>query len=343
MHKTVIGRKLDAGKIIAPLVSGHVKRCLLVTNTKVGKLYAKSVAGSLEKRGIETHIAILPDGERYKNLKSLEKLYSAAVKNGITRKCFAVALGGGVVGDITGFFAATFLRGIDFIQIPTSLLAMVDASIGGKTGVDLKEGKNLAGAFKMPLAVIIDTDFLRTLPEEEMKNGFGEIVKYALLDEKFNKFLSPRATGIKSPSKKFLTDVIKKAVKIKEDIVRKDYREGNARRVLNLGHTIGHAAETASGYRNVKHGEAVASGMIDAVDLSFFLGLCGAAERAETLSLIKRAGFEKINIDGKKLLKLILSDKKVIDREPVFVLLKGAGKPVVKEVPVKVLKKWLKH
>ncbi|MCD6311790.1 MAG: 3-dehydroquinate synthase, partial [Elusimicrobia bacterium] len=222
MHKTVIGRKLDAGKIISPLVRSHVPRCLLVTNTKVGKLYAKSVSGSLKKRGIETHIVVLPDGERYKNLKSLEKLYSAAVKNGITRKCFAVALGGGVVGDITGFFAATFLRGIDFIQLPTSLLAMVDASIGGKTGVDLKEGKNLAGAFKMPLAVIIDTNFLGTLPKKEMKTGFGEIVKYALIDKNFNKFLSPRAAKIKSPTEKFLDEVIKKSVKIKEDIVRKD-------------------------------------------------------------------------------------------------------------------------
>ena len=318
-------------------------RCLLVTNAKVGKLYAKRVSDSLKKRGIEARIVVLPDGERYKNLKSLEKLYSAAVKNGITRKCFAVALGGGVIGDITGFFAATYLRGIDFIQVPTSLLAMVDASIGGKTGVDLKEGKNLAGAFKMPRAVIIDTDFLRTLPSEEMKNGFGEIVKYALLDKEFNKFLSSRANKIKSPDGKFLTDVIKKSVKIKEDIVKKDYLEGGLRRVLNFGHTFGHAIETASSYRLVKHGEAVASGMIDAVELSFFLGLCEASEREKALALIDSAGFGKINIDAAKLLKLILSDKKVIDREPVFVLFKGAGKPVVKEVPVKVLKKWLKH
>ncbi len=343
MHKTVIGRKLDVGKIVSPLLRDHVRRCLLVTNTKVGKLYAKRVSNSLKKRGIDVHIAVLRDGERYKNLKSLEKLYSAAVKKGITRKCFALALGGGVVGDITGFFAATFLRGIDFIQVPTSLLAMVDASIGGKTGVDLKEGKNLAGAFKMPLAVIISTDFLSTLPAEEMRNGFGEIVKYALLDKNFNKFLSSRADKIKSPDGKFLTDVIKRSVKIKEDIVKKDYREGGLRRVLNLGHTMGHAIETASSYRLVKHGEAVASGMIDAVELSFFLGLCPETEREKALSLIKRAGFRKIKIDAAKLLKFVLSDKKVIDREPVFVLLKGAGKTVVKEVPVKVLKKWLKH
>ncbi|MDO9513551.1 MAG: 3-dehydroquinate synthase, partial [Elusimicrobiota bacterium] len=343
MHKTVIGEKLDMGKIVFPLVRNHVKRCLLVTNTKVGKLYAKSVGDCLKKRGIETRTVILPDGERYKNLKTLEKLYSAAVKNLITRKCFAVALGGGVVGDITGFFAATFMRGIDFIQIPTSLLAMVDASIGGKTGVDLKEGKNLAGAFKMPLAVIIDTAFLGTLPAEEMRNGFGEIVKYALLDEKFYGFLSPRADEIRSPGSKFLTDVIKKSVKIKEDIVRRDYLEGGPRRVLNLGHTFGHAIETALAYRNISHGEAVASGMIDAVDLSFYLRLCGKDEREKALSLITRAGFQKIKIDNGKLLKLIMADKKVIDRNPVFVLIKGAGKPLVKEVPVKVLQKWLKH
>jgi len=343
MHKTVLGEKLDIGKIVLPLAGNHVKRCLLVTNTKVGKLYAKSVSASLKKRGIDARTVILPDGERYKNLKSLEKLYSAAVKNGITRKCFAVALGGGVTGDITGFFAATFMRGIDFVQVPTTLLAMVDASIGGKTGVDLKEGKNLAGAFKMPLAVIIDTTFLGTLPKKEMRNGFGEVVKYALLDKKFYGFLAPRAGEIKSPGRAFLNEAVRRSVRIKESVVRRDFREGGLRKILNLGHTFAHALETSSGYRNISHGEAVGSGMIDAVELSSYLGLCGQDAAAKALSLIESAGFRRIKIDGKTLLKLIMSDKKVIDRNPVFVLLKGPGEALVKELPVKALKKWLKH
>lgn len=155
-NRTFIGKNLDAGKIVLQAVSAHTKRCLLITNTTVGKLYLNKVKRSLEKQGITVQVAVLPDGERYKNLHQVERLYKAALKARITIKCFALALGGGVIGDTAGFFAATFLRGIDIIQIPTTLLAMVDASLGGKTGVDLPEGKNLVGAFKMPLAVIMD-------------------------------------------------------------------------------------------------------------------------------------------------------------------------------------------
>jgi len=342
-NRTFIGKNLDAGKIISRIASGCTKRCLLITNTTVGKLYLNKVKRSLEKRGITVIAAVLPDGERYKTLYQVERLYKMALKARITRKCFAVALGGGVIGDTAGFFAATFLRGIDIIQIPTTLLAMVDASLGGKTGVDLPEGKNLVGAFKMPLAVIMDVKFLRTLPVREMKNGLAEIVKYGILEKSFFGFLDKNMDGIKKGSEKILLETIRKSAAIKMDIVKKDFRESGLRRILNLGHTIGHAIETLSGYKKIRHGEAVASGMIEEIMLSNFMKKCPEKVMTKAISLIVRAGFKRIKFDRKKVLGLIQLDKKVIDKKPVFILVNGIGCPIPREVPLSVLKRFYKN
>ncbi|MFH1958245.1 MAG: 3-dehydroquinate synthase [bacterium] len=342
-NRTFIGKNLDAGKIVLRVVRSHTKRCLLITNTTVGKLHLKKVKRSLEKQGIKVLAAILPDGERYKNLYRVERLYKAALRARITRKCFAVALGGGVVGDTAGFFAATFLRGIDFIQIPTTLLAMVDASLGGKTGVDLPEGKNLVGAFKMPLAVIMDVKFLRTLPPREMKNGLAEVVKYGILNKSFFGFLEKNMDGIKKGSEKIILETIRKSAAIKMEIVKKDFRESGLRMILNLGHTIGHAIETLSGYGKMKHGEAVASGMIEEIMLSNFIKKCPEKVMVKAISLIIKAGFKRLKFNREKVLNLIQTDKKVIDKKPVFILIDGIGHPVPGEVPLNVLKQFYKH
>ncbi len=338
-----IGKNLDVGKIVLRVVRSHTKRCLLVTNATVGRLHLKEVKRSLEKRGIKVLAAILPDGERYKNLRRVERLYKAALKAQITRRCFAVALGGGVVGDTAGFFAATFMRGIDFIQIPTTLLAMVDASLGGKTGVDLPEGKNLVGAFKKPLAVITDVKFLRTLPPREMKNGLAEIVKYGILEKSFFGFLEKNMDGIKKGREKIILETIRKSAMIKMKIVNADFRESGLRMILNLGHTVGHAIETLSGYKKIKHGEAVASGMIEEIMLSNFMKKCSEKVMNKAILLITNAGFERIKFDRKKVLALIQTDKKVIDKKPVFILIKGIGRPFPGEVPLNVLKHFYKN
>ncbi len=341
MSEIRIGKDLDIGKIAASSASKLTKRCLIVSNTRVAPLYLGKVAKSLEKNGITPYFEILPDGERHKNLSSVRKLYKSAVKNLITRNCFAVSLGGGVIGDITGFFAATFMRGIEFIQIPTTLLAMVDAAIGGKTGVDIPEGKNLVGAFKKPLAVIEDVSFLKTLPPREMKNGLAEIVKYAFLDRKFFGTLSNDLDAIRNKDEKKLVTLIRRSVAIKNDIVKKDFREAGLRRVLNLGHTIGHAIEAASGYR-IRHGEAVASGIVYETLLGNFLGFCSASVKASVVEFVGKAGFSPVKPDWGKIVSFIKRDKKVIDRNPVFVFIESIGRVVVREVELRNFEKWVK-
>ncbi|MCD6413957.1 MAG: 3-dehydroquinate synthase [Elusimicrobia bacterium] len=341
MYKIAIGKNLDIGNIVAPIAANLTKRCFLVTNSKVAPLYLKKVAGSLKKRGISVVSEILPDGEKYKNLNFVKRLYGSAVRNSITRKCFAVALGGGVIGDLTGFFAATFMRGIEFVQIPTTLLAMVDASIGGKTGVDIPEGKNLVGAFKNPLAVIEDVSFLKTLPPREMKNGLAEIVKYAFLDRKFFGILASKLDRVKRGDEGDLTGIILRSVQIKTEVVRKDFREAGLRRILNLGHTIGHAIEAASGYR-IRHGEAVASGIVYETDFGNFLGICSDSVRKTVIEFVREAGFRPVEPDWGKIAGFIKTDKKVIDRKPVFVFIERIGTVKIREVFWRDFEKWVK-
>ena len=245
-----LGREIDFGKF------PKAKAVALVTDSNVDRLYGDAAVRRLEESsGLRVERIVFPAGEKSKTLETYAELVRGFAALGLARSDFAVALGGGVVGDVTGFAAATYMRGIGVVQVPTTLLAMVDSSIGGKTGVDVPEGKNLVGAFHMPAQVVRSTAFLGTLPEREMRNGFAEMIKTAILfDPGLFASLSPR------PGLDALAPLVERCARWKERIVAEDFREGGRRKLLNLGHTFGHAIESASGFR-LSHGEAVAVGM----------------------------------------------------------------------------------
>ena len=245
-----LGIEIDLGKF------PRAKTVALVTDSNVDRLYGDAAVRRLEESsGLRVERIVFPAGEKSKTFETYFELVRGFAALGLTRSDFAVALGGGVVGDLTGFAAATYMRGIGVVQVPTTLLAMVDSSIGGKTGVDIPEGKNLVGAFHMPAQVVRNVAFLETLPEREMKNGFAEMIKTAILfDPELFASLSPR------PGLAALATLVERCARWKEKIVAEDFREGGRRKLLNLGHTFGHAIESASEFR-ISHGEAVAVGM----------------------------------------------------------------------------------
>jgi len=243
----------NAGEYIRPLTKAV--RAVIISDTNVSPIYSERVKNSLEKSGFETSVFVFEAGESSKRLSTIEKMYTHLFEHNITRTDIIVALGGGVTGDMAGFAAATYLRGIDFVQIPTSLLAQVDSSVGGKTAVDLPAGKNLVGAFWQPILVLIDSDTLNTLPEKFFKDGLGEVVKYGCIRSKslFERLENENA-------KDFIDDIIFECVSIKRDVVERDERDTGERAILNFGHTLGHALEKLNGYTNLTHGEAVAAG-----------------------------------------------------------------------------------
>ena len=262
------------------------RRAIVVTVPPVGRRYAAPVLRSLRDAGVSASRIDVPDGDASKSLRQTAKLYQALLAHGADRTSALVALGGGVVGDLTGFAAATFLRGIPFVQVPTTLLAMVDASVGGKTGVNLPEGKNLVGAFHQPRLVAIDTDTLRSLPPRELSAGFAEIVKHAAIwDAELFAQLEREADALRALDPEVLIPVIERNVRIKAEVVSRDEREAGLRMLLNFGHTIAHALEAMYGYRNLLHGEAVAIGMVYAAGRSEALGLApdGTAQRLRCL------------------------------------------------------------
>ncbi|MCK9582446.1 MAG: 3-dehydroquinate synthase [Endomicrobiales bacterium] len=276
-YPIIIGADLaQSGELLKKILKIRVqaRRVLIVTNKLVAGLYLASVENSLKKSGFLVSSAIILDGESYKTLKTVKKLYASAVENGLDRTSLVVALGGGVVGDITGFFAATYMRGIEIVQIPTTLLAMVDSSIGGKTGVDLKEGKNLVGAFHQPKAVLIDTKVLTTLPLRQLRNGMAEVIKYSLLENgNLFDFLQKNVDLECVFKDRVLEKIIFECASIKARIVSADeYEKTGLRQKLNLGHTFAHTIETVCGYKGLLHGEAVAFGIILACHLSMLLG-----------------------------------------------------------------------
>ncbi len=245
----------DCGKYIKKLSSA--KKVTVITDSNVAKLYLQKVVNSLEKEGFEVKSHIFSAGEESKNLNSISAMYNTLAEFRMTRKDIIVALGGGVTGDMAGFAAASYLRGINFVQIPTSLLAQVDSSVGGKTGVDLPHGKNLVGAFHQPIAVLIDPDTLKTLPDAYFCDGMAEVIKYGCIkDEKFFDRLC------KEDARKHIEDVIETCVSIKRDVVSRDERESGERMLLNFGHTLGHAIEKIYNFKGISHGMAVAVGMV---------------------------------------------------------------------------------
>jgi len=244
-------------------------RALVITDSNVDPLYGPACEEKLRARGIAVRRAVVPAGEPSKSLESAKRLYAAALEAELDRDAVIVALGGGMVGDLAGFVAATFLRGIRFIQVPTTLLAMVDSSIGGKTGVDLEQGKNLVGAFHQPGGVAADLTTLGTLPEREYASGLAEVVKYGVIwDARFFGRLEANASKLRNRDREFLEEVVARCCEIKAEIVAVDERESGVRAILNFGHTFAHALEQTSGYSRWLHGEAVAAGMVYAAELS---------------------------------------------------------------------------
>lgn len=309
------------------------KKIFFVSDSNVAPLYLKKIEALLKKQNFNVQSYVFKAGEESKNLKTLSDIYNYALKVGVDRKFTVVALGGGVVGDTAGFFAATYMRGIKLIQIPTSLLAMVDSSIGGKTGVNVEGGKNIAGAFYQPKFVYINTEFLKTLDCQNIKNGMGEIVKYAVtfskdFYNKLNKIFENSVVMTKD-----FEQIIYQCCKFKALIVEKDEKEvSGVRELLNFGHTFAHALETITKYKKFFHGEAVAIGMLFVATLAERTKFCTTKTKEEIYKIVENAGFcSKVGLkktDAKKLLELMKKDKKSISKTVRFVLPKQTGKAV---------------
>jgi 3-dehydroquinate synthase len=316
----------------AALVNGHVaaRDVMIVTNETVGPLYRSPLEGALA--GKRVRAVTLPDGEQFKTLATLGRVLDALVEARFNRDACVVALGGGVVGDLAGFAAACYQRGVDFVQVPTTLLAQVDSSVGGKTGVNHPGGKNLIGAFHQPRAVLTDLETLRTLPPRELRAGLAEVIKYGLIDDpSFLGWLEHNVAALLALDADALAHAVRRSCEIKARIVASDEREQGVRALLNLGHTFGHAIEAAAGYGEWLHGEAVAAGMLLASDLSARLGWIEAADVARVRDLLRRAGLpvSAPPIGAARALDLMGMDKKVQQGRIRLVLLRRLGEGVV--------------
>jgi 3-dehydroquinate synthase len=309
------------------------QRCAVITDSNVGKHFAATALKSLSAAGFDPILITVPAGEKSKRMAMAEKCFDQLAKHRLERKSFIVALGGGVVGDLAGFVAATYLRGIPFVQVPTSLLAQVDSSVGGKTGVNLRAGKNLVGAFYQPRLVFCDLDTFKTLPEREFISGLAEVIKYGIIyDAKLFAQLERDLPKILKRDAKTLSQIIARCCEIKAEVVSQDETESGLRAILNFGHTIGHAIENSSGYGKFLHGEAIAIGQVAAAKLSEkILGL-PALEVGRIEKIFVRAGLPvqiKLNpASRKKLFAAMLLDKKVSAGEVKFVLAKKIGEVV---------------
>jgi 3-dehydroquinate synthase len=344
-YPIAIGRGLlDDASLLSRHIGGSGK-VAIVTNTTVAPLYLDKVAAPLRAAGREVVPIVLPDGEEYKNWESLNLVFDALLANKCDRKTTLVALGGGVVGDMTGFAAATYMRGVPFVQIPTTLLAQVDSSVGGKTGINHPLGKNMIGAFYQPRAVIADTATLDTLPARELAAGLAEVIKHgAILDAGFFDWIEANIEKLVARDHAALAHAIARSCEIKADVVARDEREGGLRAVLNFGHTFGHAIEAGMGYGAWLHGEAVGCGMVMAADLSHRLGLVDAATVARVRALVQAAGLPVVAPDLGTLrwIELMEVDKKNEGGAIKFILLKPLGSPSITNAPREQLEATLK-
>lgn len=308
------------------------QKVLIVSNPAIFRLYGQRVTDSLHQAGFLTHSCILPAGERYKNLNSIQKIYQVALENKLERSSTILALGGGVVGDMAGFAAATWLRGINFVQVPTTLLAMVDAAIGGKTGVNHPQGKNLIGAFHQPRLVLIDPEVLASLPKRELKSAMAEVIKYGVIwDDKLFYDLEGLQRLDILPIE-LLQSIIVRSCQAKADVVGKDEKESGLRAILNYGHTIGHAVESLTGYKVINHGEGVAIGMAAAGAIAVKLNLWQNSSQYRQLELLKKVGLSTVLPSGlaiQDIIDLLQSDKKVKDGRVRFVLPTEIGTAIV--------------
>ncbi|EHU9536889.1 3-dehydroquinate synthase [Salmonella enterica] len=315
-----------------PLKSGD--QVMLVTNETLAPLYLDKVRGVLERAGVNVDSVILPDGEQYKSLTVLDTVFTALLKKPHGRDTTLVALGGGVIGDLTGFAAASYQRGVRFIQVPTTLLSQVDSSVGGKTAVNHPLGKNMIGAFYQPASVVVDLDCLKTLPARELASGLAEVIKYGIiLDADFFTWLEGNLDALLRLDGPAMAYCIRRCCELKAEVVAADEREAGLRALLNLGHTLGHAIEAEMGYGNWLHGEAVAAGIVMAARASERLGQFSSADTQRIIALLERAGLPvngPCEMSVQDYLPHMLRDKKVLAGELRLVLPLAIGKSEVR-------------
>lgn len=316
---------------ISPFLNGS--QILIVTNETIAPIYLSTLLEKLSSEGINADALALPDGEKYKSLETLNSIFDHLIEKRHNRTTTLIALGGGVIGDMTGFAAACYQRGVPFIQIPTTLLAQVDSSVGGKTAVNHPSGKNMIGAFYQPQAVFIDTDTLDTLPDREYSAGLAEVIKYGLIaDAEFFHWLEENVGQLMARDPKAIAQAIAVSCQTKANVVAADETEQGMRAILNLGHTFGHAIEAAQEYQDWLHGEAVGAGMVMAADLSYRQGLITDTDLERTTALIAKAGLPvkaPDNIQEEQFLSLMGLDKKVLDGRLRLVLLRKIGEAFV--------------
>jgi 3-dehydroquinate synthase len=337
-YDILIGHGLlqEAGSLIKP----HLKRdfVAIVTDTNVAKNHLATLETALNSSGIETRVLVVPAGEASKSYRQLAELCDGLLSAGVERRDHVIALGGGVIGDLAGFAASILRRGVNFIQIPTSLLAQVDSSVGGKTGINSKLGKNLIGAFHQPVLVLADRDVLNTLPQRELAAGYAEVAKYGLLgDKSFFAWLDQHVDRVMAREADAITHAVEASCSAKAKIVAEDETETGVRALLNLGHTFGHALEAATGYSSrLLHGESVAIGMVQAFRFSGQLGHCAKGTADQVARHLARAGLPThvTEIEGKlppaeDMLKLMYQDKKAVGGKLTFILARGIGEAFI--------------
>jgi len=328
-YPIMIGCSLrNSADFMAPYIRGD--QVLVVSNETIAPLYLERLLANIDARSVDS--VVLPDGEQHKTLGTLDTIFDALLEHRHDRSTTLIALGGGVVGDITGFAAACYQRGVNFIQIPTTLLAQVDSSVGGKTAVNHPLGKNMIGAFHQPQCVLIDIATLHTLPEREYRAGLAEVIKYGLItDLDFLIWLEEHMPRLLAREDEAVLYAVEHSCRLKAYVVSEDERESGLRAILNLGHTFGHAIETHEGYGEWLHGEAVAAGMCMAADLSMRLGWISDVDRERVVSLMKQAGLPTVppEITAEQFLALMAVDKKALGGQVRLVLLEELGKAVI--------------
>lgn len=335
-----IGSDLNPQSLLEPYIRG--KQVMIVTNTTVAPLYLEHYVTAIEALGKTVATCILPDGEKYKNIEHLNLIFDALLEAGFNRDATVLALGGGVIGDMAGFASACFQRGVYFIQVPTTLLSQVDSSVGGKTGINHPLGKNMIGVFQQPQVVLADMAQLSTLPDRELSAGLAEVIKYALLgDLDFLLWLEENMDGLVGRDSALLAEAVYRSCAHKARIVANDEKEQGERALLNLGHTFGHAIESYLGYGIWLHGEAVATGMVMAADLSQRMGWISTEDLERTKKIIQRAHLpvkcSAIPLD--EFLAYMAHDKKVLNGQLRLVLMKSLGQAVIsKEFDVELMK-----
>ena len=341
-YPILIGRHLLDQPGLAHHIPGH--RVAIVTNTIVAPLYLERLTAMLEAAGKQCLAVVLPDGEEEKNVDNLMRIFDALLENKCDRKTTLIALGGGVIGDMTGFAAATYMRGVPFVQVPTTLLAQVDSSVGGKTAINHPLGKNMIGAFYQPRSVLADTATLATLPQRELSAGLAEVIKHgAIIDAEFFSWLENNMDRLMARDDAALARVIQRSCEIKAEVVRQDERESGVRAILNFGHTFGHAIEAGLGFGEWLHGEAVGCGMVMAADLSHRLGYLSAEDQARITALVNAAGLPVVapDLGVDRWLSLMEVDKKNEGGQIKFILLKPLGQAVITGVPAHLLEETL--